>query len=156
MRWCSTVVGIVYLALPTVLSMGFWDTLIDPSVELAYARIQLGMTLPEVEAIMGKVGQPQRFCIYGPRDYMRTHSFFINRWDDAFTAVNIVFSGPSGRPTASHIEKMTPTPSVRLQRWGSRAGLLVLALIGVRLVARGLWPRRTQRMLSASAEPAPA
>ncbi|MCE9561082.1 MAG: hypothetical protein K8U57_03405 [Planctomycetes bacterium] len=130
--------GMALLLITGVLAVVYWDTVIDLSARpRAAARIQIGMSLQEVEAIMGSKGESPSFDIIGASKRWR--------WEDAYTAIDVHFNTRSpkeSQPLLSYVviavvqQEKQPPELGRL--WLQRSGFYLLALVGVGFLVRGL------------------
>jgi len=101
----------------------------------AYAQVKLGMTLPEVEALLGGEGQFQIVYSAGSLQYLNAHSYFKRRWGEGPLAMDVTFWWPRDRPVVVGIEGQPTTAAV----WCVRASPLLLAGFYLKLILLGFF-----------------
>lgn len=142
--------GLAILVVAGALALYWWDTVIDLDArQRAYDRIRPGMTLAQVEWVMGGPGEPQFVLTSGqPEHWPRGSPGSRYSWDDAYTAVTVRFSSTqTGDGCVQSISRGSKDRPELGWLWFRRVALLLLAAQGIRLVRRGL---RTPKPIRAS------
>ena len=143
MTWERCIIGFVLLTSTAKFLITVWDPVINPPVPAPWdhRKVRKGMTLAEVETVMGGEGKPQIVYISGSLNYWREHDYFKHRWEDAFTTVDVSFQGPNGHATVVDIETRPKPPPEPVDLWVPRIVFALLALLGLWLMATGLLSR---------------
>ena len=144
MRQDFLVLGTILLLTAVGITLNSWSAVVDLGArQRAFDEVRVGMTVPEVEAIMGSRGEQQLRFISGPPKYWAEVGVPLTyRWEDADTIMDVTFQGPRGTPPAVVSRKQERKESPDLVKvWLLRVALLILCAFGFGLVARGLLRR---------------
>lgn len=122
-----------------------WDTAVDLSArQRAYDQIQHGMTLREVESLMGWPGEMQFIKVSGDPDHharqWKEHGFpHRYKWEDAYTTVVVDFRAPEPNPpVVAWVWRETKRKPELGGVWRWRAVLCALWLLAFYLLVLGL------------------
>jgi hypothetical protein len=148
MRWLCLFIGGALLTAVGLISVGLWEEIVDrKSQRLQHRQIATGMSLGEVETILGGKGKPQVL-------FSRPPDCFKHRWEDPYTTIDISFQAPSGAARGAAavcgVEVQVKNPPDFTTIRTTCTILLLSTLLGFVFVVCGLWPRKPGESLNPS------